>query len=759
MRCGINRVWVVWTVALCTLVVQQCFAAGTIYVNGTTGSDNNDGLSPETAVATIQKGIDLAEAGFTVLVYPGRYIGPIDFHGKAITVRSADEPAILSAPDEYAVSFYSAEGRNSMLQNFIICGSEVAVFIAGSSPTIRNVTVVNNNFGIASYAGGNPDIRNSIFWNNSRGDLLGCTAKYSLVQQDLVPPSAGPTEGLVCHWPFDEANGGTAHDVIGSHDGTVLGAAWTMGYRGGSLYFDGRDDVVEVAYDEALELPAFTVSLWYRPSFDSSLLGGTLVGRGEDEVSDHIAFNFEIASAGFPWATGLSLHYEDNNDIDYHYDTGFFPSVGSWTHLAVTRSVDGEVWIYADGELLRRWTATPTPTDQCTAELTIGALWTCVADTRFLEGFAEGRMDDVRIYNRPLSAEEIVELVSGAGQDSGSADQLPSPLAHWKFDEGSGTIVSDSVGTNHGVIEGGALWTEGVEGYALRFDGEDDLVRIADDPSQQISTNQLTVSAWIKLDRDIGATQARIICKQEDSEIAWGLEFFGAGYFGSVGNQLTVHDSDGVRSWYLCTGPTLLEVGRWYHVAFTDDGGRVRLFIDGTLDFACDQGYGIPSQIDAPILIGCSEGLYGYNLFFPGLIDDVRLYDSALSPEQIRRIYQGRGSDSPLFGGPNPMLFADPNHGDFHLRSERGRYMPQLKLWVLDTATSPGIDGGDPNDPVGAEPSPNGGRINIGAYGGTSQASLSHWKIPGDFNYDGIVDFMDLAVFCQNWLATFPWTK
>ena len=70
-------------------------------------------------------------------------------------------------------------------------------------------------------------------------------------------------------------------------------------------------------------------------------------------------------------------------------------------------------------------------------------------------------------------------------------------------------------------------------------------------------------------------------------------------------------------------------------------------------------------------------------------------------------------------------LFADPDNGDFHLKSQDGRYDPATQTWILDEVTSLCIDAGDPNSPLGDEPEPNGGRINMGAYGGTCDASKS----------------------------------
>jgi parallel beta-helix repeat protein len=99
--------------------------------------------------------------------------------------------------------------------------------------------------------------------------------------------------------------------------------------------------------------------------------------------------------------------------------------------------------------------------------------------------------------------------------------------------------------------------------------------------------------------------------------------------------------------------------------------------------------------------------------------------------------------------------------GDYYLKSTAGRYDPSTETWVLDDADSPCIDKGDPNDPIGTEPNPNGGRINIGSYGGTSQASKSPSGIvqpvcteyPAmDFNKDCKADYKDFAIFVQSWL-------
>jgi parallel beta-helix repeat protein len=148
-------------------------------------SDPNEDGTPEHPYDTIQEAIDIAGYRDTVLVYPGIYQEEIIFMGKAITVQgvaASDGIPILENPDDFAVSFYHGEESDSILRNFVIRNSFMAVFIAGSSPTITNLTVIDNKYGIEAYADSYPDISNSIFWNNTDGDLFQCRAWYSCIE-------------------------------------------------------------------------------------------------------------------------------------------------------------------------------------------------------------------------------------------------------------------------------------------------------------------------------------------------------------------------------------------------------------------------------------------------------------------------------------------------------------------------------------------------------------------------------------------------
>ena len=128
----------------------------------------------------------------------------------------------------------------------------------------------------------------------------------------------------------------------------------------------------------------------------------------------------------------------------------------------------------------------------------------------------------------------------------------------------------------------------------------------------------------------------------------------------------------------------------------------------------------------------------------------------------------GNIDENPLFVDPGYWdangTLNDPNddswvNGDYHLKSQTGRWNPNSQSWVQDDVTSPCIDAGDMNSPIGFEPFPNGGIINMGAYGGTAEASKSYFGKPvcetiiaGDINGDCKVDFDDLMILMNHWL-------
>lgn len=154
-------------------------------------------------------------------------------------------------------------------------------------------------------------------------------------------------------------------------------------------------------------------------------------------------------------------------------------------------------------------------------------------------------------------------------------------------------------------------------------------------------------------------------------------------------------------------------------------------------------------------------GLYGlsnntYNIFW---LNRSQAYGGGAIP--------GTGDDTadPLFVAPgywdgkgtsttnDDVWVDDPDYHDYHLKSKAGRWEPRFRQWVTDTVTSRCIDAGRPSSDWAAELWPHGKRINVGAYGGTPEASMSASGLgsPADLNHDEQVWWFDLELFAESW--------
>ncbi|MHC4156569.1 MAG: LamG domain-containing protein, partial [Planctomycetota bacterium] len=203
----------------------------------------------------------------------------------------------------------------------------------------------------------------------------------------------------------------------------------------------------------------------------------------------------------------------------------------------------------------------------------------------------------------------------------------------------------------------------------------------------------------------------------------------------------------------LSMGAPMLTENTWYFAAGVYDGSALTVYVgkSGEPLVAMSEDYSgsiVPSSNH--LNIGRDPSNTGR--FFEGLIDDVQVHRRALSAAEIGKMYA-----MGLAGHSYGPLFADANNADYHLLSDRGRYWPEHDVWVLDDVTSPCVDAGDPAIEPLNERMPNGGLVNIGAFGNTAYASMSEWTIVGDLDRSGRVDLRDFAIWTQDWLEEFEW--
>jgi len=203
----------------------------------------------------------------------------------------------------------------------------------------------------------------------------------------------------------------------------------------------------------------------------------------------------------------------------------------------------------------------------------------------------------------------------------------PALVAHWKFDDGEGTVAVDSSGNgNDGILNGDPQWVEGKIGGALEFNG-DDYVNCGNGPSLQLQ-DAITMAFWFKVEA-FQNTWEGFMAKGDDSyRTSRGGGTGDATHMGISGTSV-----GGGNGWF--NGTVIVTDNQWHHMAATYDGAEGRIYIDGVLDVT-SPGTGQINISNYDLYIG--ENSQATGRFFHGLLDDVRIYDGALTEEQIQAV-------------------------------------------------------------------------------------------------------------------------
>ena len=202
------------------------------------------------------------------------------------------------------------------------------------------------------------------------------------------------------------------------------------------------------------------------------------------------------------------------------------------------------------------------------------------------------------------------------------------PVAWWKFDETSGTIASDSSGNNNtGTLINGPVFVSGRINNALSLDGINEFVDAANPTSLQI-TGRLTVSAWINTKTGDGVPVSKY--NFSNNTRSWRL------YVTPTNILAFTVSSDGVAAQDL-QSPTSISLNTWQYITATYDGARITLYINGTSVASTPYTAGLFNS-SAHVIVG--DNANGGNPF-NGQIDDVRIYNRALSATEVSALYNG----------------------------------------------------------------------------------------------------------------------
>jgi len=418
--------------------------------------------------------------------------------------------------------------------------------------------------------------------------------------------------GLVGYWNFDEGTGQMAYDNSdNNNDGTLGGSSsietsdpvWIIptsppsqgGVKGSALSFDGVDDYVDCGSDDSLKMTdAVTISLWLKT---------TQTGRADPVTrwpnsSPYPGYGLSISNGWGGCSTGqIGIWVGDITDRYLCSNTAV--NDGNWHYIVGT--YDGTTAkMYIDGVLDN----SGARTNGLSSDTSLYFALHQDGSSRF-----DGLIDEVRIYNRALSAEEIRYHYNRGG-----------PVAHWKFDEGSGTTAYDETGNNND----GTLtnmddddWVEGKYGGALDFDGSNDYVEV---PTNGISPDQGTVVAWVC--PHILGNEDYIFCHYDS------------------GNRIYMNDYDGFRigigsSANVDTGIDFV-IDAWQQVVLVWNNGEYFAYYNGE-EVKNGSYTGLDSIAPTARLGNWASGGFNFN----GTIDDVRIYNYARTAEQILQDYNG----------------------------------------------------------------------------------------------------------------------
>jgi glucose/arabinose dehydrogenase/chitodextrinase len=516
--------------------------------------------------------------------------------------------------------------------------------------------------------------------------------------------ASGPS-GQVAAYSFDEGAGTSVSDASGTGNAGSIGTAtWTnTGKYGNALSFNGSSARVTVTDSPSLRLTTgMTLEAWVNPTTVNAAWRDVIY-KGNDN------YYLEATSSNSARPVGGGTFGGNNGEV---YGTANL-AANTWTHLAATY----------DGTTLRFYfNGTQVSSNARTGAIATSSGALSIGGDALYGQYFSGRIDDVRLYNRALTAAQIqtdmatpvggaappdgqpptaptgltatassstqvglswsaatdnvgvtqyrIERCQGAGcsvfteiatatgttytdtgrspstaysyrvraqdaalnlgpySNTASATTLatsPTPaglVAAYSFNEGAGTSVTDASGTGNAGSIGTATWTStGKYGNALSFNGSSARVTVPDSSSLRLTTG-MTIEAWVN-PTTVNAAWRDVIYKGNDdyyleATSSNGGRPVGGGTFGGVNGETY--------------GTSNLAATTWTHLAATYDGTTLRFFVNGTQVSSVARSGAIATSSGALSIGG--DALYGQ--YFSGRIDDVRIYNRALTAPEIQ---------------------------------------------------------------------------------------------------------------------------
>lgn len=419
----------------------------------------------------------------------------------------------------------------------------------------------------------------------------------------------------VAYYPLD---GTTASDNSGNgNDGSLNGSPATgvPGVTDDCFSFDGDDDYISCPTGVIDGETAFTISAWVNANSmenDSTIVSFT---GNADYGLRYDASGYESGNKAL-----LKVQHANGSGDPCYLESESAVQTTDWQHVAVTYDATNGYTMYVNGTAVSSGAAQNAGGTVDVNRFDIGR--STSAGT-----FWDGRLDEIRAYNRELTSSEIESLFT-----------LDRPTsAHYPLD---GSTAADASGRgNDGTVNGPTTGVAGIQGTCFTFDGSNDHV---DCPTGLIDGNeQYTVSAWIKADTT--GTDATIVGFDGDGDLDddtkdHGIRYDATGFQSGNSNVIKVkHDNKNGEESTVETESSV-QTTDWQHIAVTyaqDTGYTV--YADSQ-QLATGYSANNPGTIDVDVVsIGQRTGA-GTN--WSGKIDEVRFFDTELGPDEVNSLYR-----------------------------------------------------------------------------------------------------------------------
>ena len=461
-----------------------------------------------------------------------------------------------------------------------------------------------------------------------------------------TPGSEEISPGPVAYWKFDEGTGTTANDSSGqgNYGNIVNGPSWQ---NEENCVFDkcmafNASEYVDLGNPKSLQITeSQTISMWLKPAnFSARRNPYAKAYGGEGTITQETSgtLNYYYGTAG-------------TNSSPYQgFNSGQSLTLNEWNYITIVRDLENmKLRWYINGK-------ETSETNASYAAATASSL-TAYIGNGYTNRYA-GLIDEVKIYPYARTEEQIKsDYIAGAGSKGGAAvfghktetaqiTPISSKLvAHWKFDEGYGTTANNSgfggsalVGTL-GAGTSAPTWTnEGKVGKALSFDGSNDYVNLGSpDLLDNIPHSDFSISAWI-YDQRSGGSEWGTIFGAYSSGVGWDFRTISNAAGARSLRISAVHSNDWLR--YQSTDGTIPQ-NIWTHVVgvFDSTAKTAKLYINGREPSYQTQDPGDGTYSSDASLNKEIGRLLNHGQRFLGLIDEVKIYNTALTQEEILQDY------------------------------------------------------------------------------------------------------------------------